>query len=109
MGWQDKVENLLGTVTGSGAFGDTMTHVPKIGAEQDFKGIWSATYLEVDPAQGVQVMSSDPNVGARLSDFKAEPKKGDKIIYREKQYYIRAIEPDGEGAATFVLEEIIQR
>lgn len=110
MGWNDKVENMLGVFTRTGAFGDdTFIFTPAVGDSQTFSGIWSATYLEVDPEQGIQVMTDDPNVGARISDFAVQPKKGDLITYKGNSYKIRAPEPDGEGGITLVLENQIGR
>lgn len=106
MSWDSKVQNLLGHCTSEAAFGGNLTHVPIIGPAQIFKGIWSNTYLSVDPTEGIQVMSSDPNVGIRLSDFAREPRKDDKIIRGSETYFIRSIERDGEGGATLVLEKV---
>lgn len=105
MGWEDKVHGLLGAAKNT--FGGGYTHVPKpTGISFDFEGIWSDVYVAVDPETGMQVMSSDPNVGIRISDFPVKPKKNDFIIRRGVQYRIRAFEQDGEGGATLVLEAI---
>lgn len=109
MSWDSKVQNLLGHCTSPAAFGSEIKHIPKIGQAQAFNMIWSDVYLAVNPQDGVMVQSSDPNVGARLTDFKTAPQKGDKIVRRkdnEDLYYIvRAVEPDGEGGVTLVLEK----
>lgn len=109
MSWDSKVQNLLGHCVSESAFGSEITHLPKIGQAQAFNMIWSDVYLAVNPQDGVTVQSSDPNVGARLTDFKTQPQKGDRIKRRkdgEDRYYIvRAVEPDGEGGVTLVLEK----
>lgn len=105
MSWDSKVQNLLGHCTAESAFGGTVTHLPRVGQAQDFRGIWSETYLAVNPEDGVSVMSSDPNVGVRLSDLKTQPSKEDIIVRRGVRYIVRAIEPDGEGGATLILEK----
>lgn len=110
MGWNKKVENLLGACTRTGAFGDdTMTHQPAGGTAQTFNGIWSNQYLEADPETGMTIMSDDPNVGARVSDFNFEPVKGDTITYKGQSYTVRSPEKDGEGGITLVLEKVINR
>lgn len=80
-------------------------HEPVDVLAYEFYGIWSDTYLSVDPETGLQVMSSDPNVGVLLADFEPQPKKKDRIYRGETEYEIRAVEPDGEGGATLVLEK----
>jgi len=105
MSWDSKVQNLLGHCTSAAAFGGTVTHLPKIGQSQDFNGIWSETYLAVNPEDGVMVSSADPNVGVRLSDLKTQPQKGDVIVRRGIRYFVRNVERDGEGGATLILEK----
>lgn len=109
MAWEDRVQNLLGHCTS--VFGrDDITHEPQDYPAQDIRAIWSDTYLSVDPETGVEVMSSDPNIGVRLSDFLRPPKKNDVIkkgpAGARVEYRIRAVEPDGEGGATLVLEKM---
>lgn len=109
MAWEDKVEGLLGACVSPSMFGSSMIHHPAAdGAEsKTFNGIWSAVYLDIEPDSGIQVLADDPNVGARLSDFDVDPKKGDEIEYKGDRYTIRAPEPDGEGGIVLVLEKAI--
>lgn len=105
MAWEDRVHNLLGHCTST--FGrDDITHAPVDWTAQAIRAIWSDTYISVDPETGVQVMSSDPNIGVRLADFNRQPKKNDTIKKGTVEYRIRAVEPDGEGGAVLVLEKI---
>lgn len=108
MGWDSKVQRLLGHATSGPFFGQPFTHRPAAGDDQPFAGVWSDAYMTADPDTGVQVMSSDPNVGVRLSDFIVAPVKNAIIIKNATgvQYRIRAVEPDGEGGATLVLEKV---
>lgn len=105
MDWDNKVQKLLGHCTSRAAFGTLVTHIPKIGSTQDLRGVWDDTYLVVNPEDGVAVMSSDPQVGFRESDFKTKPQKGDVLQRRGKRYFVRAIEPDGQGGVTLILEK----
>lgn len=105
MSWESKVESLLGHCTSEAVFGGEFTHIPRVGPAQAFKGVWSESYLAVDPENGIQVMSSDPNVGVRLSDFRTKPGKGDAIIRKGIRYFIRELQPDGEGGSTLILEK----
>lgn len=105
MSWDSKVSNLLSRCRSESAFGSQMVHNPQIGSSQTFLGIWSDTYLEIDPDQGFQVMSDNPSIGVKLDDFDTNPKKGDTITRNSVIYIIRAVEPDGEGGATLVLEK----
>ncbi len=106
MSWDSKVQNLLGHCTSHGAFGAEILHIPQVGDTQAIDGIWSETYITADPDDGISVMSNDPNVGARLSDFNTGPKKGDQIERHSVRYYVRAVEPDGEGGVVLVLERV---
>lgn len=105
MSWDSKVQNLLGHCTSEAAFGAEVQHIPAVGATQLLQGIWSDVYLSVNPEDGVQVMSAQPNIGARLSDFVTAPNKGDIMVRSGQRYIIRAVEPDGEGGVTLVLEK----
>jgi len=108
MSWGDKVNNVLGICTSSGAFGQNLTHSPKCGAaDQIFKGIWADTYLAVEPETGIQIMSSEPNIGARLIDFLTPPVKHDIFYKGAVEYRARALEPDGEGGVTILLEKVV--
>lgn len=106
MAWDSKVHNLLGACTSSSAFGEEITHLPKVGAPQTLQGIWSDVYASADPETGLSVMSSEPNVGVRLVDFIRKPEQGDIIVRRGERYSIRVPQPDGEGGATLVLEKV---
>lgn len=104
MAWEDRAHRLLGHCTAT--FGGDCVHAPENFPRQSFTGIWSDVYVTADPDTGLQVMTSDPNIGVRLADFSRPPKKNDQIIRRDVYYFIRAIEPDGEGGATLVLEKV---
>ena len=108
MGWESKVNRLLGHATSGPFFGQPFTHRPASGPDQAFAGVWSDAYMTADPDTGVQVMSSEPNVGVRLADFAVAPVKNAIIIKNATgvQYRIRAVEPDGEGGALLVLEKV---
>jgi DNA gyrase inhibitor GyrI len=106
MGLESKVQNLLGHAKSAAFFGGEYTLIPEMGEEQAFTGIWSDIYITADPDTGVQVMSSEPNVGVRLSDFIILPAKNALIKKGEVRYKIRAVEADGEGGATLVLEKV---
>lgn len=105
MGWESKVQNLLGHCTRESTFGIEVTHRPAAGGAQTLFGVWSDTYESVSPEDGIAVMSSDPNIGFRLSDLTLEPEKGDIIVKANVRYIVRAVEPDGEGGVTLVLEK----
>lgn len=102
--WEDRVHNLLGHCTAT--FGGDCVHAPENFPRQNFEGIWSDVYITADPDTGLMVSTSEPNIGVRLADFNRPPKKGDKIIRKNIHYFIRALEPDGEGGATLVLEKV---
>jgi len=106
MGWEDKVQNLLGHCTSYTTFGGDFTHLPEDWPEQTLKGVWSDTYLMVDPETNMQIMTSDPNIGVRMSDFLHAPRKNDLLRRKGVDYRIRAIEPDGQGGSTLVLEKM---
>lgn len=108
MGWESKVNNLLGHCTSEAAFGTMMRHIPRVGAAQDLRGIWSDVYATTDPENGVAVMSSEPNVGFRIADLKTYPRKDDEIyrVSSKTRYIVREVSPDGEGGVTLVLEKV---
>lgn len=102
--WEDRVHNLLGHCTAT--FGGDCIHAPENFPRQTFEGIWSEVYITADVDTGLQISTADPNIGVRLSDFNRQPKNGDTIIRKGIYYQIRALEPDGEGGATLVLEKV---
>jgi len=119
MSWTERVSRLLGHCTSHGAFGVDTIHVPAEpgSLSQTLKGIWSDVYLNIGAADSsregsaemdVVVMSSDPNVGFRSSDFNSAPRRGDGITRNDgRQYTVRSVEPDGEGGVTLFVEQVL--
>lgn len=106
MSWNSRIQSLLGACTSPAAFGEDLIHSPQSGPEQTLKGIWSDTYISIEPESGIQIMGSDPNAGFRLTDFTTPPRKNDTITRGSVDYTVRAVEPDGEGGTTLVLEKV---
>lgn len=106
MAWEDMANNVMGACTNAFKTKVPITHRPAAGDDQEFKGIWSDVYLSAEPETGIQIMTSDPNIGARLKDFDVAPKKHDIFIKDEVQYRARALEPDGEAGVVIVLEKV---
>jgi len=106
MSWDKMANNLMGACTDAFKTDDSIIHRPECGEDQVIKGIWSDVYLSVEPESGIQVMSSDPNIGARLSDFDVKPRRGDMFIKAGIKYRARAPEEDGEAGVVIVLEKV---
>lgn len=104
MGWENKVNNLLDRCVSPAAFGISVTHIHNVGGSQVLNGVWSDIYATTDP-EGLSIMSSDPNIGFKVADLDNYPTKSSIIVKSGKRYLVRAIEPDGEGGVTLVLEE----
>lgn len=105
MGWEDKVNRILGHCTRGTAFGVPVIHAPINGNQQSLMGVWSNEYQVIDENQSIPVMSSNPTIGFRTIDFNNYPKIKDYIIKGDITYFVRSIEPDGEGGITLILEK----
>lgn len=109
--WNNKVSRLLGHAFSGPFFGEEFRIEPRDTQAHGFAGAWSDTYVTADPDTGMEIMSSQPNIGVRLSDFRHPPRLRD-TVYRfwgtraATPYLVRAIEPDGEGGAVLVLEKV---
>lgn len=105
MSWKDKTELLMGHCSSESGFGEILTFSPKVGESQTFMGIWSDVFTSVDPDQGIEVMSHDPNIGVRQSDFNQIPIRGDIFFRGLDRYEAREIQPDGESGIIIILEK----
>ena len=109
MSWKSKRELIMGHCTSPAIFGESMVHIPEGGVAQTFNGIWSEVHLDIESATDMTILSDDPTVGAKISDFDVYPRKGDKIVFEDKTYTIRAPEKDGESGIVLILEREIVR
>lgn len=107
MSWENEIEDLLKHCVDDTAFGVSFTHVPLMGETQTLLGIWSNEYEATEPSNGLAIMSATPVVDFKISDLVTYPTKKDKIIKSGVSYYVRAIEPDGQGAVALALEKVV--
>jgi len=107
MSWENEIEDLLQSCVDDTAFGVEFTHIPLIGERQTLTGIWSNEYQEIEPSNGLMVMASTPVVDFKISDLVTYPTKKDTIEKSGVSYYVRAIEPDGQGAVALALEKVV--
>lgn len=105
MSWKTKTDLLMRHCTSSVAFGEPLTFAPVIGVAQVINGIWSDTYLSVNPSDGIEVMSNDPNLGAKISDFLQIPVRKDIFFRGTARYEVREVQPDGESGVIIILDE----
>ena|SRR5579872_1595577 len=74
---------------------------PATGLEYSLDGIFDDAYRAEDENSALSVVSVQPRLGVRLSDFPAGVKPEQKDIWciRGKRYVVREVRVDGKGEA----------
>lgn len=76
--------------------GEATTYTPEGGQATAVNGIFSNTFIEVDPDLGVPISTNAPNVFYKHSDLPGEPAEGDQVTIRETNYVVSVIQKDGQ-------------
>jgi hypothetical protein len=81
------------------------TYMPATGVPFTIDGIFDEAYKLVDETSDLPVVSVQPRLGVRLSDFPSgmRPQQADRVEIRGKVYAVREIRLDGKGEAGLLL------
>lgn len=85
-------------------FGTWVIYQPAEGVPYSIKGIFEASYQEVQ-SDGQVVQSTHPKLGVRVLDLKQTPQPGDKVLCKGTLYRVIEYQPDGQGGADIDLQE----
>lgn len=99
--FSDLTELALGAVTET--LGEDVSYTPSGGSLSTVRGVFNARSVELDG--GVPVMTEQPNLLVRISDFAATPAQGDAVTARATNYTVSRVDLDGEGGAVLFLRE----
>ena len=84
-------------------FGVSATYTPSGGSAATVSGILDKDFALADLGGGVGITSNDPRFICRTSDV-ASAAGGDTLVASGTTYTVRAVEDDGTGVTTLVLE-----
>lgn len=87
------------------AFGEQVEWRPRAGGIFFVRGIFDNTYHALDPQTQQVVSVNVPVLGVNLNDLKFDPKQGDIIKIRGKDFTVTDKEEDGQGGARFFLHK----
>jgi len=69
------------------------------------RGVWSGPHQAINlSAEGPEYSTTQPSLGVRLADFDTAPRQDDIIIIFGTYYQVIDVQPDGQGAATLILQ-----
>lgn len=73
-----------------------------------FNPVFDNNYLAVDPDTGVTVSTTGPLIGVRLAELQplGMPQKGDAVMIGGQAYAVVDFQPDSEGGADLILQEV---
>lgn len=103
MNWQNLTENLARAEIAT--FGEDAMYTPKAGSAFAVKVIFNNHSVDIDQDSGLAVLSDQPSVGVKNSDFLQEPKNGDKVVIRGENFVVRNIDRDGESMTHLMLHK----
>lgn len=88
-------------------FGEPINYRPKNGTPFDTVGIFDRPYSkEFETLDGsIEINTTSPIIGVRLSQFFREPKQGDRLfIYSDSTLYVVSdVQPDSHGSIKLIL------
>jgi hypothetical protein len=103
MNWQVVTNQILDACKDS--FGEDCIHRPLSGGTETFTGIFDAETVQIDSITGMAVLSPQPRLGVKLSDFTSEPKQGDIVTLRECNWQVVSVQKDGNGGAVLSIHK----
>lgn len=82
-------------------------YTPAIGNPFNLDGIFDNAYRSVDRIPELQINTSGPVLGVRMSDFPTgvTPAQQDRVMIRGDNYRVRDVQPDSHGGALLLLNE----
>ena len=105
MSWNDISDNLLKNCISNFAESTNCIFKPKSGGQTSFQGVFDNQHKTVDPSTGMSISTQQPVLTFRLADLPKTPKKDDLFTIGGKDFKVRELKPDGQGAAVAVLCE----
>lgn len=111
MSWPHMADRMLGVAMRVFAHRDqagqsVVQYRPKGGASYTIEATFDNSHAQVDASTGVQVSSTNPILGVRLSQLAALPQKGDRVSVAGTLYAVVDYQPDGVAGANLELEAI---
>lgn len=101
MSWLDLTDGVMRAATN--VFGEPVVFTPSGGQASNKIGIFRDQFLEIDSQTGYQVLTDQPNLGIRNSDFATLPAQGDSFRVRNINYIVHTVHRDGEAGSTILL------
>jgi hypothetical protein len=104
MSWLDLTDGVMRVATNT--FGETVVFTPSGGLASNKLGIFRDQFLEIDSQTGYQVLTDQPNLSIRNSDFATLPVQGDNFTIRNVNYTVHTLHRDGEAGSTILLYKV---
>jgi len=101
VGFLTKANLALGSLTRT--LGEIIIYSHSSGGTSEIKGVWGKEHLYTDVDGEMQVSSTNPEVGVRISDLIAYPEQGDTLRFMDAEYRVNDVREDGQGAAQLEL------
>lgn len=110
MSWSDMADRMLGTAVRTFSHADSdgetlVTYTPKTGSPYPILAVFDKAHVSVDPGTGAPISSTNPILGVQLSQFVAEPRKGDRVAIGGVTYNVIECQPDGVAGALLELHK----
>lgn len=110
MGWDEATDSILGATTRAFARRAAVLYTPAGGGPQvDLTGrsIFTAAHAEEALEENEVVVNTvKATLDVKLRDIPVAPTEGDPISVGGVQYTLGTMEPDGEGGALLILDEV---
>jgi hypothetical protein len=103
--WPGRVKRLNRSVRRE--YAQPATYYDAANQPTEVRGIFSRTFVSIDPGTGATISSEQPNLAVRLSDLPEAPAEG-RLIEVEGEplpFTISEVRRDGQGMAVLVLYE----
>lgn len=112
MGFFDRYQKVLDTCLSSNVFGEPAQYLARNAAPETvptlIQGVPSREAIEIILGDMTPSRGRKATFGVslkRLKDKAVEPKEGDSLRWREIDFKIKTVIPDGEGGAVLVLQK----
>jgi hypothetical protein len=103
--WADRVARINRSAVRN--FAQPATYYDATDEPTQVQGVFSRTWIRIDPGTGAEISSEQPNLAVRLSDLPEEPAE-DRLVEVEGQplpFTISEVQRDGQGMAVLLLYE----
>ncbi len=103
MGWKEQSAGMNAQCLAT--FGEDAVFTPAGGSSVTIRGIFDEDHVALDMDTGAQVTSVSPVLGIRTSDLAAQPKRGDAVVVRSRNFTVVDWRPDSEDGGLLILRE----